>query len=191
MEKQQETKQKDSSKKRISPKLLIWIGVLLTILIATVFFMFDYPLVEQEKEVETSEDDTEIVLTEEEEEEREKLEEQEPYITWESMDIPPVYPEYTDGQIGTPSPAFEWMGDGVSNFVTVYNTSENTIKEYVDQAVNAGWELVWAEETQGDEDNSWALSKEEDEVTNSIVLNWYSGENSYLTMILTSNNTEE
>ncbi len=106
------------------------------------------------------------------------------YVSWGSLGIPEIIPEYTDGVIEKPFFDFNWTTGGVPNSFAVYETSEAAIEEYVENAVNDGWEISWANEVQGDEDDSWALSYEVDGKTYSILLSWYGVSDDYLMIIL-------
>jgi len=135
---------------------------------------------------------TEAELTEEEQMEKALQEEveREPYITWESMEIPEVYPEYNNGDVATPDPAFQWYGEGIPNFITILNTDETAIQTYIDKALQNNWKLEESPEEPGEEDESWFLTVEGEE-THSILLKWFAGDNSYLKMTLTSTPAEE
>ena len=113
------------------------------------------------------------------------------YLQWNEMGIPEVYIEYTSGLIGRPEPEFEWQADGVPNFITIFGSNENALGDYVNMAVRQGWDLERERLADGSEDDSWSISKVEDNTLHSVQLSWHNGDSSYVILILTSTSLEE
>lgn len=179
-----------------APKWLLWVAIFLAVLITIGVLVANMLINGSEEEEDTQTEETAITQEEAEEGDvgfvdEEFEEDYEPFITWESMEIPSVYPEYTDGEVGRPDPPFQWRDEGIPNFVTVFDTSREAVTEYVRQAVEAGWEEEEVEDEMGGSiEASWILSKEEDDKLHTLQLNWHGGENPYLSMILTSTDLE-
>ena len=162
-----------------------WFWLILLILIALVAFLFFRST--QEEEV-TEQQETVPPTTEEFEQpeafqETETVEEE--FVSWNSLGIPAIFPEYAYGDITEDYFGFSWSTGGVPNFLTIHNTTQDDIRMYVDEAVANGWELQWEEEVMGDEENSWSLYMETDETVYTALLEYHVDETEeYLLMIL-------
>lgn len=181
---------KQEKKKLSLPKWLLWgaLGIAVLLIGSALAVNILYKTtIDEDSEA------TEVELTEEEQTQQalEEEEQREPYITWESMKIPTVYPEYSDGNVATPDPAFEWTEEGIPNFITVLNTSQNATQAYVNDAIQNGWQTEEPEEELGDEDSRWFLTLQEGNTTHSILLKWFGENYNYLNMTLTSTPIEE
>lgn len=166
-----------------APKWLLWIALVLAVLL-TIGVLIANMLINGLDSTEDTETEERIEEQQTEEEALMENGEFNPYITWESMNIPNIFPEYTDGDIGTPDPPFKWLEEGIPNFVTIFNSSEKFVREYVLEAMEQGWEEE--AETETDESIIWRFSKEENEKLYTMELVWHTEELSYLSMILTS-----
>lgn len=180
--------QTEGTKEKTKSKWWVWLIVIVVVIIlgiiAVAFFALQKArdfIEEQDLSPDTVINQMEEGLTIEEDEFTTSPEEQ--YVTWASLGIPSTIPEYTDGNIQKPILDFTWTTGGVPNFVTVYNTSEEAIEEYVQNAIDNGWTLLWERGQEGDEDLSWALSYGENEY--GILLNWYGVSSDYLSILLT------
>lgn len=189
---------KEASKKA---KSLLWIGGILALFvlagsITSIRMIYTKKGVDSQSQTpETIEEATEQDNTESTDQEEvvieEDFEEQSQFISWDELGIPEVYIEYSNGVISRPVPTFEWQEGGIPNFLTVLDSSESAIESYVNSAVQEGWNLEWEREVMGSEDNSWAISKTEDDTLHSMQLNWYSGDSSFVSIILTSTPLEQ
>jgi hypothetical protein len=110
---------------------------------------------------------------------------EEEYVSRDSLDIPSVFPEYSDGDIAKQTFSSTWNTEGAPNIITVGNTSQTAIEEYVQNAIEEGWEMDWENEQMGDEDASWALHIESGGKTYNIALNWYGVTEDLLTIVMT------
>lgn len=91
------------------------------------------------------------------------------YVTWGFYNFPSQFPEYTDGRIQKPFSLQDWY----PVVVGIEDTSVQAIEDYVQRAIDAGFELLWEREAQGDEDLGWAVSKSTDEEHYSVMLSYY------------------
>lgn len=204
----EKTAPEGEQKKHKKAKVLMWVGALLALFViagAITSLRFinrdengeetDTTQVSEEPVEEIEENGEETELTEEVENEidvdfeQEELESQ--FLNWDEMGIPEVYIEYSDGEIGRPDPEFEWQEDGIPNFITIFESSENALQNYVNVALNQGWELERERLADGSEDDSWIISKVESNTLHSIQLSWHNGDSSYAILILTSTSLEE
>lgn len=106
--------------------------------------------------------------------------------SWDSLGIPAIFPEYTDGDIQLNIFGFEWAARGVPNMLSIYNTSEEEIERYVYEAVEEnGWTLQWEREQMGDEMNSWAIDIEANDTVYTALLEYHEDNSEeYLIMFL-------
>ena len=65
------------------------------------------------------------------------------------------------------------LQDSYPVVVGIEDTSVQAIEDYVQRAINEGFELLWEREAQGDEDLGWAVNKSTDEEHYSIMLSYY------------------
>ena len=175
--------QTEEKKSSVFTKWWFWLIILVLIIVAA-FFIFQTT---QDEEV-TEEQETVSPPTEEEIQQPELETEttlEGAYVSWDSLDIPTVFLEYTYGDIVEDFFDFSWETGGVPNFLTIYNTTQDDIRMYVDEAVSNGWELQWEEEVMGDEENSWSLYLETEETVYTTLLEYHLDEKGeYLVMIL-------
>ncbi len=104
------------------------------------------------------------------------------YIDW-PQPIPQEFPAYADGDILD----YPFHPESYPNFVTIENTSIESIQEYVDNALSEGYALEWEMEKMGDEDLSWAINMETENAHFGIVLAYFesfSGSPGYLSITL-------
>jgi hypothetical protein len=185
----QQTPKAGETTKSSPPKWLLWVSLAVAILIIA-GVLFANRLIEMGREAldNYKEDTVEIVQEPTWEQGEEVI-----YLTWSSMGIPSIFPEYNDGKIAAPYlESFAWKESNQPNFVTIYDTSEEAIEEYVNGAVESGWQLQWEREVlEGDISTSWAIITEEDGITYSAVLTWQDEEEPYLDMLLVSTSAEQ
>ncbi len=181
--------QKPTEKKSIFSKWWFWVIVVI-LLIAIVGALILFTLFKKGKDFITNNDLAESIIeqSEDNEEQESKSDTSETssdteYVAWESLDIPDIFPKYTQGDIEKPY-LFTWSNMGIPNILGVYNTTREDIENYVESAASEGWEILWEDQVMGDEDSSWALSLDDNGYTYSILLNWYGETEDYLSLVL-------
>lgn len=178
-------KNKNSKKgqKSFLTRWWFWLIIIIVLVITPIIILFTLqverePIIEEDVPIQTETSD----IDEDELPIQEGVERD--YLSWGELNLPPNFPAYTNGDIQSPAEDFTWVGGGAPNLLTVYNTTEEAIEEYIASAVEDDWTVMWERNKDGDEDLSWAIAYETEENTYSILFYWYGDTSDYLTIIL-------